>query len=295
MDLQLMVREMIKSGMTDAEILQSLRELGVENVERVLQQAVAADVKEAAKNKPLKMAADKAPEEKGNAANENSTRGSARKEEGEDIGFGLTGKSAAGNVLSEKGEEEEEAEEELGKPLFGKGGNLQEREEKEEVLEGKDLFGKKPAKREDRPPVLGNQRAESSMAEVESLFGNEKEARASDEKATEEEAGEENGEEEGLEPPKRNNSKGAGGDEDALGLPKLEITSVSPQGESPKNLEEMLGRQLMQRPAGTTLSNAEEVERKLDEAIALLRALQEINKKILDANRELLLKMKTQK
>ena len=48
---------------------------------------------------------------------------------------------------------------------------------------------------------------------------------------------------------------------------------------------------LMKRVASTNISNTDDMEDKLDQIIALLKALQDVNKKILETNRDLLLKM----
>lgn len=76
-------------------------------------------------------------------------------------------------------------------------------------------------------------------------------------------------------------------------IPKLEITSVAGSDEKTVDIETMLGKQkedrqeLMKGMPSSSLANIDDVERKLDEAIALLKALQEINKKILEANRDI--------
>ncbi len=231
MDLKLMIKEMIQSGMSDADILQSLRELGVENVEEVLKRAVEEERREAANRPGLKPAT----EQKARGMKEISLQPDLQKEV--EKGGGER-KEESGK---ESGEGSEEAADELGQPLFGKEGGLHEQEEKEEVLEGRDLFGGAPKK-----PGQEERRGEEPAAKD-------------------------------------------------LGLPELEITNVTREGEKAKSLEEMLGKQLMEKPPETTLQNVEEVERKLDETIALLKSLQQINQKILEANREMLLKLKMQK
>ncbi|MFH0713677.1 MAG: hypothetical protein V1722_03950 [Candidatus Micrarchaeota archaeon] len=50
-------------------------------------------------------------------------------------------------------------------------------------------------------------------------------------------------------------------------------------------------KELMHKVASTNLGNADEMEDKMDQIIALLKALQEVNKKILESNRELLVKL----
>ena len=71
--------------------------------------------------------------------------------------------------------------------------------------------------------------------------------------------------------------------------PKLEFVSMTPGGEKSSIEDKIPELQSMPR---TTLSTIGEAGEKLDEAIALLKALAEINKKILETNRDILLRLK---
>lgn len=84
------------------------------------------------------------------------------------------------------------------------------------------------------------------------------------------------------------------------GIPKLEITSIRDGEEKVSDIEEMLGKkqappQIMKSMPQMSLAHLDEVERKLDDLISVTKAVYEIDKKILEANRELILKLKTQK
>ncbi len=83
-------------------------------------------------------------------------------------------------------------------------------------------------------------------------------------------------------------------------IPELEITNIDDEGEKTRDIQEMLGkkkaeREIMGRMPVTSFQNLDEVERKMDELVSMLRAVYEIDKKILDANREVLLRLKTEK
>ncbi|MBI5225385.1 hypothetical protein HY989_05955 [Candidatus Micrarchaeota archaeon] len=84
-------------------------------------------------------------------------------------------------------------------------------------------------------------------------------------------------------------------------IPQLEITSINDEGEKVKNIGEMLGKnssaknQLVRNMPTSSLQHLDEVESKLDEMISLLKAVYEIDRKILDANRDVLLRLKTDK
>lgn len=175
MDLKQMIRDMIQSGMSNEEIVENLKELGIENVNDVLDETLR-DEAEKAKKKVAHI---------------------VKKEPGPDDEIG-------------------DAEPEEGKPLF------------------------------EEPPAMQPHEKEAAK------------------KATEE-------------------------------IPELEITSVSGNQEKQTNIEEMLGKAEMKRMPHTALSNVEDVENKLDEAIALLKSVQDINQKILEANRDVLLRLKMQK
>ncbi|MGC8850932.1 MAG: hypothetical protein ACP5O3_01730 [Candidatus Micrarchaeia archaeon] len=85
--------------------------------------------------------------------------------------------------------------------------------------------------------------------------------------------------------------------------PKFEFTTLS--GEEEKTIEvgkgkpvqsaAAAGEQLVSRITSTTTGDIEAVERKLEEITAMLKALQEVNRKILETNRELLLRTKMAK
>ena len=80
-------------------------------------------------------------------------------------------------------------------------------------------------------------------------------------------------------------------------IPQLELTHVTESGEKIENIEEMLGKgnvteEIMKSIPKASFSDIEDVERKLDDLIALVKALQEINKKILETNRDILLHLK---
>ncbi|MEK6954091.1 MAG: hypothetical protein AABX01_03730 [Candidatus Micrarchaeota archaeon] len=89
--------------------------------------------------------------------------------------------------------------------------------------------------------------------------------------------------------------------DDAMeGIPKLEITSIKDGNEKVSDIEEMMGKrkeplQIMKSMPQTSLQNLDAVERKLDELISLTKAVYEIDRKILEANRDLILRFKTQK
>ncbi|MFH0971363.1 MAG: hypothetical protein V1835_02240 [Candidatus Micrarchaeota archaeon] len=81
-------------------------------------------------------------------------------------------------------------------------------------------------------------------------------------------------------------------------IPELEVTSISADGEKVKNIGEMLGKNsdrevIMRKMPNTSFRNIDEVERKLDELNAMLKAVYEIDMKILEANRDMLLRLKT--
>lgn len=86
-------------------------------------------------------------------------------------------------------------------------------------------------------------------------------------------------------------------EEELLFPSELKITSVSEEGEKEVSIQEMLAKALPEetKGGGEALAGRLEVgslKAKLDEAIALLKALQEINKKILEADREVLMRLK---
>lgn len=78
--------------------------------------------------------------------------------------------------------------------------------------------------------------------------------------------------------------------------PGFSFTTISGEGEKEETVGEKLGEEqpdVMTGMPKTSLSDMDSVERKLDETIALLKALQDINKKILDTERNVLLRLKT--
>src|SRR3989344_1122285 len=81
-------------------------------------------------------------------------------------------------------------------------------------------------------------------------------------------------------------------------IPRLQITSIRGGEARVCEIEEMLGKkeapqQVMKSMPQMSLSRLDEVERKLDEMISITKAVYEIDKRILEANRELILKLKT--
>jgi hypothetical protein len=83
-------------------------------------------------------------------------------------------------------------------------------------------------------------------------------------------------------------------------IPELEITSIKDGEEKVSDIEEMLGKrqapqQVMKSMPQMSLQRLDEVERKLDEMISITKAVYEIDRKILEANRDLILRLKAQK
>lgn len=85
-------------------------------------------------------------------------------------------------------------------------------------------------------------------------------------------------------------------------IPRFEVTSIAGGEEktlqvgknTPDSSFVSAGEGLISRVSSTTTGDIEQVEQKLGEILALLRALQEVNRKILETNREVLLRLKTQ-
>ena len=73
---------------------------------------------------------------------------------------------------------------------------------------------------------------------------------------------------------------------------ELKITSISGDGEKEVKIGDMLsdGKPAIMKKMPETSSD--DIERKLDETISLLKALQDINKKILETERDVLLRLK---
>ncbi len=82
------------------------------------------------------------------------------------------------------------------------------------------------------------------------------------------------------------------GEENSLRITKIEgekertvdIGGIIESGEKTQG-------ELMKKVAASDISNADDIEDKLDQVIALLKALQEVNKKILETNRDVLVKL----
>ncbi len=81
---------------------------------------------------------------------------------------------------------------------------------------------------------------------------------------------------------------------------ELRITKIDGENEKTvaidiKNMLESVSGgesdELMKTVSKTDIGNADEMEDKLDQIIALLKALQDVNKKILESNRDILVKM----
>ena len=77
----------------------------------------------------------------------------------------------------------------------------------------------------------------------------------------------------------------------------LAITSITDEGEKEVTVGGLdapaTGEKIVTPLSSTSLGDLDSVESKLDETIALLKALQDINKKILDTERSVLLRLKT--
>lgn len=84
--------------------------------------------------------------------------------------------------------------------------------------------------------------------------------------------------------------------EEKIEIPELKITRVEGGEEKEVSIEEMLKNAAEGAGAGAepalTKTEAASLKAKLDETISLLKALQEINKKILEAEREVLMRLK---
>ncbi len=81
-------------------------------------------------------------------------------------------------------------------------------------------------------------------------------------------------------------------------IPKLEVTSVSDEGEKVREIggrERMEPPEIMKSMPSTSIQDLDGVERKLDELISLTKAVYDLDKKILEANRDVLLRLKEQK
>ncbi len=80
--------------------------------------------------------------------------------------------------------------------------------------------------------------------------------------------------------------------------PNFQFTKIDGDEEKTVDLEKMLGKEdasegaQVMRTVAKSNFNSDEIESKLDETVALLKSLQEINKKILDTNRDILMRLK---
>lgn len=78
---------------------------------------------------------------------------------------------------------------------------------------------------------------------------------------------------------------------------ELRITKIDGEKEQTVDIKNILEGgsseegELMKKIANSDVGNADDIEDKLDQIIALLKALQDVNKKILETNRDLLVKM----
>lgn len=159
-------------------------------------------------------------------------------------------------------------------------------EEREEAAEPEETGEKKPSDEDSIKELLseGKEEGEEPPAglmgdvvekprERKSLFEKKKAAPAKEEEPAEEP---EEPEEEKTETP-----------------PELKITSVTEEGEKEIDIQQMLSK-ASELPKGATLSPSEagSLKQKLDETIALLKALEEVNKKILETDREVLMRLK---
>lgn len=80
------------------------------------------------------------------------------------------------------------------------------------------------------------------------------------------------------------------------GIQGIQITNITSEGEKEITVgaaqQEEKPEKLFTPVSKTSLASTDELEEKLDEIISLLKALQEINKKVLDTDREVLLRLK---
>ncbi len=86
--------------------------------------------------------------------------------------------------------------------------------------------------------------------------------------------------------------KGEGKQQDGI-----QITKIDSEGEKTVDIGKIINggdekqSELMKTVSRTDISDADALEDKLDQIIALLKALQELNKKVLETNRDLLVKL----
>ncbi len=86
--------------------------------------------------------------------------------------------------------------------------------------------------------------------------------------------------------------KGEGKQQDGI-----QITKIDSEGEKTVDIGKIINggdekqSELMKTVSRTNINDADALEDKLDQIIALLKALQELNKKVLETNRDLLVKL----
>ncbi|MFH1200382.1 MAG: hypothetical protein V1708_04910 [Candidatus Micrarchaeota archaeon] len=270
MDLRVMIKEMIKQGSSDAEIVANLKELGIENVEEAIAGALAAEEKEAPKPKPQTQLQKKAaqPQTEIETATEipqaSQTESQASEEEQ------IEGLSSSKSLFEEDAPPKD-VDEALGgeKPLFESAAKPQ----------GKGIAPKDDAQKIVSQPA-GKAQAQDTEEphgedEVKPLFGELR-------KDTAQEKG------------KPAQAKPV---EDEI--PKLEITSIYGGEEKSTDIASMLNKAGIETPMRampqSSIADADAIERKLDDLEAAIKALTEVNRQILEANRETLFRLKTQK
>ena len=74
--------------------------------------------------------------------------------------------------------------------------------------------------------------------------------------------------------------------------PQLSITSITDEGEKEVDIRQMLEKEAASPTTTLTAREERGIKTKLDDAVALLKALQQLNKDILATNREILLRLK---
>lgn len=227
MDLRLMIKEMIRQGMSDDDIVANLKAIGVEDVEKAIADALAAEEKV----KPD--AAKKV--EAGEPAKAQTPVGTVDEKRAEEEELEIAGLGGSKSLFEDE-KPPKDAEEALkeAEPLFGKG--------------------------------EGRAWPKAEMEEVKPLFGVQEPSKEGKEEADEE-------------------------------IPKLEITKIEGGEEKTTDIASMLnkaGVESAMRPMPqTSLADVDQLERKIDDLLAAVKALQDINRQILEANREMLFRLKT--
>ena len=85
--------------------------------------------------------------------------------------------------------------------------------------------------------------------------------------------------------------------EDGKSQTGIQITKIDSEGENTVDIGKIINggeekqTELMKTVSRTNINDADVLEDKLDQIIALLKALQELNKKVLETNRDLLVKL----